>query len=146
MELLTKVQDLKCVPHILELSLMLTIQSRTESDRAKVAFNNLDHNIINNGYTRKEIAAVRTRYRTTFTRWQAKEEELTRYEEEHSLQERWVPDSEIYKETQKLLVERSYRRAVDNLERLVVQRLFELTKLGMNSVGTSSYYSRLCLC
>ena len=52
----------------------------------------------------------------------------------------WTPDSEIYKETQTLLVERSYRRAVDNLERLVVQRLFELTKLGMNGVGMSTYY------
>jgi hypothetical protein len=114
-----------------------------ESDRAKVAFNNLDNDIINNGYTRKEIAAVRTRYRTTFTRWQMKEEEVTRYEEEHGIDVRWVPDSDIYKETQKLLVERSYRQAIDNLERLVVQRLFELTKLGMNGVGTSTYYSRL---
>jgi hypothetical protein len=120
---------------------MLLIQLRTESDRAKVAFSNLDFDIVNNGYTRKEIAGVRTRYRTTFTRWQVKEEELTRYEEEHSIDVRWVPDSDIYKETQKLLVERSYRRAVDNLERLVVQRLFELTKLGMNGVGKSTYYS-----
>ena len=68
-------------------------------------------------------------------RWQAKEEELIRYEEEHNIDVRWLPDSEIYKATQKLLVERSYRRAIDNLERLVVQRLFELTKLGMNGVG-----------
>ena len=75
-----------------------------------------------------------------------KEEELTQFEEEHSLQEHWVPDTEIYKETQNLLVERSYQRAVDDLERLVVQRLFELTKLGMNSVGTSSYYSSFCFC
>jgi hypothetical protein len=112
-----------------------------ESDRAKVAFNNLDIDIINNGYTRKEIAAVRTRYRTTFTRWQLKEEEVTRYEEEHGIDVRWVPGSDIYKKTQKLLVERSYRRAVDNLERLVVQRLFELTKLGMNGVGTSTLFT-----
>lgn len=143
MELLVKVQDLKYVPDILELSMMLIIQPRAESDRAKVSFDNLDFDIINNGYTRKEIAAVRTRYRTTFTRWQVKEEELTRYEEEHSIDVRWAPNTDIYKETQKLLVERSYRRAVDNLERLVVQRLFELTKLGMNGVGTSTYYSAL---
>jgi hypothetical protein len=118
---------------------MLIIQLRMESDRAKVAFNNLDYDIVKNGYTRKEIAAVRTRYRTTFTRWQLKEEEVIRFEEEHGFHERWEPDSDIYKETQKLLVERSYRRAVDNLERLVVQRLFELTKLGMNGVGRSTY-------
>ena len=128
------------MPHIYLFFLILIIKPRTESDHAKVAYNNLDYNIINNGYTRKEIAAVRTRYRTTFTRWQVKEEELTRYEDEHSIDVRWTPDSEIYKETQKLVVEWSYRQAVDNLERLVVQRLFELTKLGMNGVGMSTYY------
>jgi len=48
---------------------------------------------------------------------------------------RWTPESPAYKEAEKLLVERNYRRAVDNLEWLVVQRLFELTKLGMNGVG-----------
>ena len=32
--------------------------------------------------------------------------------------------------------ERKYRRAVDDLERLVVQRLFEMNKLGMNGIGT----------
>ena len=135
MELLTKVQDLKYVPHIVKLS-MLMIQLRMESDRAKVAFQILDFDIVNNGYKWKEITGVRTCYQTTFARWQVKEEELTWYEEEHSIDDRWLPGSDIYKETQKLLAERSYRRAVDNLERLVVQRLFELTKLGMNGVGT----------
>ena len=72
--------------------------------------------------------------------WQAKEEELTRYEEEHSINVCWLPDSEFYKASQSLLTERSYKRAVDNLERLVVQRLFELTKLGMNGVGMSVPY------
>ena len=114
---------------------MVITQFRSESDKANIEFNRLDFDIINNGYTQKEIAAVRTRYRTTFTRWAAKEEELCRYEEEHSIETRWLPDSDSYKATQTLLVERSYRRAVDNLERLVVQRLFELTKLGMNGVG-----------
>ncbi|KAH9918796.1 uncharacterized protein B0H18DRAFT_882567 [Fomitopsis serialis] len=33
------------------------------------------------------------------------------------------------------LNERKYRRVLDNLERLVVQRLFELTKLGMSGIG-----------
>ena len=63
------------------------------------------------------------------------EEELIRFEEEHNILTRWTPESPAYKEAEKLLVERNYRRAVDNLERLVVQRLFELTKLGMNGVG-----------
>lgn len=33
------------------------------------------------------------------------------------------------------MVERKYRAAVSELERLVVMRLFELTKLGMSGVG-----------
>ena len=106
-----------------------------ESDRAKVAFQSLDFDIVNNGYKWKEITGVCTRYRTTFTCWQVKEEELTWYEEEHSIDEHWLPGSDIYKETQKLLAEWSYQWVVDNLERLVMQRLFELTKLGMNGIG-----------
>lgn len=78
---------------------------------------------------------MRTRYHTTFTCWQVKEEELTRFEEENGIETRWTPDSKAYKEASVLLVERQYRCAVDHLERLVVQRLFELTKLGMNSIG-----------
>ena len=144
MELLVKLQDLKYVPWIFEISLIGIIQLRSESDEANVEFKKLDFNIIHNGYTQKEIAAVRTRYRTTFTRWAAKEEELSHYEEEHSIDMCWLPDSDSYKATQTLLVERSYRRAVDNLERLVVQRLFELTKLGMNGVGKSVCYSSFC--
>ena len=58
--------------------------------------------------------------------------------EEHGIDVRWVPDSDIYKETQNLLIEQSYQRAVNNLERLVVQQLFELTKLGMNGVGMTT--------
>jgi hypothetical protein len=110
------------------------IYFRHQSDAANVAFKNLDISIVN-GFTRKQIINVKTRYRTTFTYYQLKEEETHRFEEEHGIEERWKEDSEIYRSTSKLLAERSYRRAVDNLERLVVQRLFELTKLGMNGVG-----------
>jgi hypothetical protein len=57
---------------------MVIIKPRSESDKASVDFKKLDFNIIHNGYKKKEIAAVRTRYWTTFTRWAAKEEELSR--------------------------------------------------------------------
>jgi hypothetical protein len=40
-----------------------------------------------------------------------------------------------YKDALVRLAERTYRRALDELERLVVQRLLEMTKLGMNGVG-----------
>lgn len=37
-----------------------------------------------------------------------------------------------------MMNERQYRRALDSLELLVVQRLFELTKLGMSGTGKYS--------
>ncbi|KAF8205106.1 hypothetical protein BJ912DRAFT_1018326 [Pholiota molesta] len=132
MEVLAKLTSAKYVYSIIPSSGL--IYFRRQSDAANVAFQNLDAGIVN-GFTRKQIINVKTRYRTTFTYYQLKEEETRRFEEEHGIEERWKEDSEIYRSTSKLLAERSYRRAVDNLERLVVQRLFELTKLGMNGVG-----------
>jgi hypothetical protein len=41
-----------------------------------------------------------------------------------------------------LLSWRNYQRALDELERLFVQCLLELTKLGMNGVG--AYTIKLC--
>ncbi|KAI0040617.1 hypothetical protein FA95DRAFT_1502561 [Auriscalpium vulgare] len=45
--------------------------------------------------------------------------------------ERWSEESEEYRAVKAQMVERKYRRALDELERLIVQRLFELTKLNM---------------
>ena len=110
---------------------------RAESDRAKVEHGNLDYNIIRNGYTRRQIADVRTRYRTTYTRWLGQNELVCQYEEDHGIQARWTPSMPEYKDALVILSQRTYRRALDELERLFVQRLLELTKLGMNGVGMS---------
>jgi hypothetical protein len=87
------------------------------------------------GYTGQQITKITTQYRTTFERWQAKNAEVLRYEEEHDIVTRWAPTSKEYLEALTVVTERKYRRALDDLERLVVQRLFEITKLGMSGVG-----------
>ncbi len=103
--------------------------------------------ITQRGYTGRQITNIDTRLRTTDQRLRLKDEELLRFEEEHSIVERWVPGSPQYTEALTLLAERKYRRAIDTLERLVVQRLFELTKLGMNGVGTYNLaYRQVKLC
>ncbi|TRM56402.1 hypothetical protein BD626DRAFT_551558 [Schizophyllum amplum] len=48
---------------------------------------------------------------------------------------RWLPDSTDYQAATKVVHQRRYRRALDNLERLVIQRFFELTKLNQSGVG-----------
>jgi hypothetical protein len=105
------------------------------SARAKDDFDRLDFLIVNKGITRKEIKNIRTRYVTTHQRWLGIQEETCRIEEASSIEVRWTPDCRQYQEALVTMNERRYRRALDNLERLVVQRLFELTKLGMSGVG-----------
>ncbi|KAJ7705037.1 hypothetical protein B0H17DRAFT_1156954 [Mycena rosella] len=112
------------------------IHAATEaSDRAKVEFQRLDWNIANSGYLKPQIAAVRTRYRTTYTRYLAIEEEVCWFEDEHKIELRWTPESAEYKAALIVTTERRYQTALAEVERLVVQRLFELTKLGMSGIA-----------
>lgn len=53
----------------------------------------------------------------------------------HLIEVRWVPDSPEYHDAIKLLSQRKYLKAVDDLERLVIQRLLEMTKLGIGRIG-----------
>ncbi|KAF7371508.1 hypothetical protein MVEN_00005600 [Mycena venus] len=110
-------------------------QARSESDEANRDFKQLDHHIINGGYTRPEIARVRTRYRTTWDKYLATQETTRRYEEEHNIETRWEPGSREWTDALALLTECKYREALTEVERLVVARLLELTKLGMSGVG-----------
>ncbi|KAJ7759684.1 hypothetical protein B0H14DRAFT_2634389 [Mycena olivaceomarginata] len=105
------------------------------SDQAKKEFNRLDFNIIHNGYTKPQITLVRTQYRTTYTKFLAVEEDLCRFEEAHGIEVRWMPNSKEYKDGLTLTTQRKYREALTEVERLVVQRLFELTKLGMSGLA-----------
>ncbi|GBE84232.1 hypothetical protein SCP_0602100 [Sparassis crispa] len=54
-------------------------------ERARVEFNNLDYNIIYKGYQKKEIAKVRTLYRTTYSWYEGVAEEVRLIEEELSI-------------------------------------------------------------
>ena len=102
--------------------------------------------MIQEGYTGAQITKITTQSRTTFQRWRAKNEEVLRYEEMHNIEVRWAPTMQEYEDGLVLVRERKYRRALDDLERLVVQRLFEMTKLGMSGVGVSkSFFDYLIL-
>jgi hypothetical protein len=48
---------------------------------------------------------------------------------------RWQPSDLPYVETVKYMVERKYHRALDHLQKLVIQRLFELNKLNLSGTG-----------
>ncbi|KAH9834663.1 uncharacterized protein C8Q71DRAFT_873190 [Rhodofomes roseus] len=67
--------------------------------------------------------------------YQLVDDECQAFEDELELEHRWVTGSPEYAQAEEDLAMRNYHLAVDNLERLIVQRLFELTKLGMSGVG-----------
>ncbi|KAJ6595036.1 hypothetical protein DFH09DRAFT_1259083 [Mycena vulgaris] len=104
-------------------------------ENAKNEHRRLDYNIVNNGYTRPQIALVKRRYTSAHEHSLIVEEQVCDHEEEHEITERWISGSKNYEEALVLLAERNYRLALDKLESLVVKRLFELTKLGMGGVG-----------
>lgn len=54
---------------------------------------------------------------------------------------RWQPSSQEYQDALEWAGERTYRLALDKLERLLVQRLFELQKANLISTGTFSPFS-----
>lgn len=51
------------------------------------------------------------------------------------IERRWDPSSPEYLETLGYLSTRTYQRALEELQRLVVQRLFELHKMNISATG-----------
>jgi hypothetical protein len=70
-------------------------------------------------------------------------EEVCRLEEEIGIENRWTPACREYNDALTMISERKYRKALDHLERLYVQRMFELTKLGLGGVGAHFRHSSL---
>lgn len=68
--------------------------------------------------------------------------QLQNVEESLDVGERWTPDSADYQRATEYICNRSYQRAVDKLEGLVVQRLFELTKANASQTGVSNALQR----
>ncbi|KAF8895674.1 hypothetical protein CPB85DRAFT_1202072, partial [Mucidula mucida] len=62
-------------------------------------------------------------------------EQVEYLEKRLNIVERWGVSSIDWQETASLAVVREYRLALDELERLVVSRIFELTKMNMSGTG-----------
>ncbi|KAK1228181.1 hypothetical protein PQX77_008784 [Marasmius sp. AFHP31] len=80
-----------------------------------------------------QVNKIKARNISTFKRYERLAETLEDYVMEHGIQ-RWTIGSPEYRQAQDGLKERGYQRALEELEKLVVQRLFELTKLNMSGV------------
>jgi hypothetical protein len=82
-----------------------------------------------------EVSYVIMQYDTAFDQLQVINDDVLQYEDMHLIEVCWVPDSPEYHDANKLLSQRKYLKAVDDLERLVIQHLLEMTKLGIGRIG-----------
>ncbi|KAK1218119.1 hypothetical protein PQX77_019197 [Marasmius sp. AFHP31] len=88
-----------------------------------------------NKFSTKYIKQIEAWYRVTFAKFDRLMEEVADWEVEHGIPEQWTPESPEFLATKKGIIQQQYHQALEELERLVVQRLFKLTKLNMSGVG-----------
>lgn len=55
---------------------------------------------------------------------------------------RWLPESEEWQEAAIMVGRRRYQRALDELQGLIIARMFELTKMNMSGTGKSFFHWR----
>ena len=107
---------------------------RGECDRVRVEFQQLNYNIIHNGYTCKQITNVKTWYQTTYTQWVRQNEEVCEFEKENCIETHWTTTSAEYNDA---LVQRACEPT--DLSEVTWQPRVSFcstfTKLGMSGVS-----------
>ncbi|KDQ06606.1 hypothetical protein BOTBODRAFT_121240, partial [Botryobasidium botryosum FD-172 SS1] len=78
-----------------------------------------------------------------YAKVQRAEKKVEAVEARLSIEQRWAENDEAYQEALKKSREHAYRKALDNLERLMVQRLFELEKSTMRATGMPHALSQI---
>ncbi|KAL0567199.1 hypothetical protein V5O48_014800 [Marasmius crinis-equi] len=107
-------------------------KTRRLSDEANTKYRNATRD---RKVTAKHLKTLHTKAWTSLEQYRANFEDLLDFETEHNHFRRWKPSDTEYQQTLQAMCARSYRRALERLERLVVQRLLELTKLNMSGLG-----------
>ncbi|TDL13895.1 hypothetical protein BD410DRAFT_696918, partial [Rickenella mellea] len=98
---------------------------RQEWNNARIVVNRLTYGPVQAGHQQASIQAGRLMC-SALTKLQDAETHTTLLENRLLLQERWKPGDDEYEKTKCAMADRAYAKALDELERLVVQRLFEL--------------------
>ncbi|KAG1744784.1 hypothetical protein EDB19DRAFT_1826928 [Suillus lakei] len=81
------------------------------------------------------LTQARIRVDSAYTKLQNAEAFTAHIEIQLQIEERWVVGGEAYNQYKQQASQRQYRAALDELEHLVVMRLFELSKLSLSGTG-----------
>ncbi len=124
---------------------LLILGYRHHVSAASAAFQSLNHDIRHKGLKGAAITAIKNRYRNSWNKLERTEGRVQILEDQLGIEDRWFPGSKDYDGAFEELTMRKYRLALDKLERLVVQRLLELSKLGMSGLGVSIFPIANCV-
>ncbi|KIK33659.1 hypothetical protein CY34DRAFT_110569 [Suillus luteus UH-Slu-Lm8-n1] len=86
-------------------------------------------------YSTKESGDIHRRHANATNKRDQKLEIVTHYEHQMALDSRWGPDHPEWMKAQSRITNWLFHKAVDDVERLVVMHLLELTKLQMSGIG-----------
>ena len=78
---------------------------------------------------------METERRFTRERYDRLHLQVLELEVQMGITKRWTPEMREYAETARYICERRYHQALNNLQRLVTQRLFELHRLNLSGIG-----------
>jgi hypothetical protein len=109
-------------------------ERRQEWDAARTAANEALTNVAPHNIS-QVLFHSRRRVDAAYTKLQNGGAYVFTLEAQLGIEERWSVASPEYVRYQGEAVLQEYRKALDDLERLVVMRLFELSKLGMSGTG-----------
>jgi hypothetical protein len=78
---------------------------------------------------------VETRRRVAAQRRSELLEEIVTMEVKMGIDNPWQPSDSHYIDTMKYMADRKYHQTLDHLQKLVIQRLFELNRLNLAGTG-----------
>ena len=105
---------------------------RIEYNQAKANLNAIQYTL---GLQTKQIRSIQQQWNYALDCVQSQLRNIEQVEEDLGIEQRWtkgMPDCDAVVEEWRL---REYRKALDKLEYVVVQHMFELTKMSMSGVG-----------
>ena len=117
-------------------------QHRQEWNDAQAAANNI-FTTIASGQIHVTITQVRRRVDTAYSKLQNAESYVETLENSLNVEERWSSASLEYQSFYQQTVQTNYEHALDELEHLVVMRLFELTKMSTSGTGMVVHLSTI---
>ncbi|KAH7904704.1 hypothetical protein BJ138DRAFT_1235525 [Hygrophoropsis aurantiaca] len=122
-----------------EVDYVVALQELEEAEAAyasaRTALRNLDHAIIVRGITGNEITNVNRRVTKTFSKVELKMGRVQDLEQHLNIEARWSSSHPERRKAEARITHRHFYKACDDVERLIVMRLLEMTKLQASGLG-----------